>query len=145
MKNNKESNMEKIPTERLKKEIEENMKTLMLQIQDKQPEIEKFAFESNKKGFVLSSTIKINKTGEFFYPTATIDIQIPLINNKNGELSLGEIDIDAGLATGKVTKLITPQLHKLIPLIKEYFEKREDRKIESMAYEDDNLMLKFKE
>lgn len=145
MKNIKESYTEKIPTDKLKKEIEKNMKALLDQIRDKKPEILDFKFKSTKKGFVLDTTVKINKTGIIFPRTATIDLKIPLINNKNGELSVGDPVIEAGLATGVVTKMIKPQLFKLVPLIKEYFEKENKKQIESMSYEDDNLVLTFKE
>lgn len=146
MKNKQEKNTEKIPTDILKKEIEKNIQTLFNNMKDKDPEIKKFQFTSSKKGFMLESTIKINNTGYKLFQTVTVELKVPLINNSKKELTVGEPTIDAGfMATGTVKSIIKPQLPQLIPLMKEYFEKEYKKQIESMSYEDDNLVLTFKE
>lgn len=144
----KESNNVKtefLTAPQLENEIKENIKKLLEKIKEKQPEIKDFSLISDKNGFKINSIIKINKTENFFKPTVTINLKIPLEKNKDGELLLGKYTIEAGWATSTVKKQLEPFMPQLISGIKKYFEDKYSKSIDSIKIEDSKLRINFKE
>jgi len=138
--------VEKLTLKDLEQEIKNNISNLLENenLKKKKPEIKEFHLKATPKGFVIDSVVKINKTGVFVYPTATINLKVPLENNSSGQLSIGNYSIEAGAATGTVKKQMEPALPQLIPGIKTYFENKYGKSIESMGIENGELVLKFK-
>jgi hypothetical protein len=140
----KEQGLVPLSPEELTKEVKKNIIPKLLEkIKDKEPEIKSFEIKDDGGKLRIDSVIKVNKTGNRIAPTVTIKLDM-LLENKNGEMELGDYSIKAGIATGEVRKLLEPQLPNLIPSIKKYFEEKFAKKIELMKIEDGNLAFEFK-